>query len=107
MAMRLPVTLSVLALAAVCAAGSAQAVRLPPEPPSCRLMIAQHDGRQGLWRGQFAGSFDGGPFYDTPDFYSRVGCFPSEAACRRWIYDVRSAINFLNEVIVECRPLAG
>jgi hypothetical protein len=84
----------------------AYAVRSPPIPPSCRQAIADNGGTSGLWRGQFVGSYERGMIREYVDWFSRVGCFRSEAACRKWIYDVRSHTIFHTELIVKCEPLS-
>lgn len=96
-----------LALAAASLPAAGYAVRSPPIPPHCPRVIAENGGTKGLWRGQFVGSYERGMFYEYMDWFSRVGCFHSEAACRKWIYDVRSHTIFHTELIVKCEPLDG
>ncbi|MCB1492835.1 MAG: hypothetical protein KDJ77_13740 [Rhodobiaceae bacterium] len=97
-----------LAVALFLAAAPADAqTGRPPIPPTCRDVIAAHGGTKGIWQGRFSGTYERSFLRDELISFSRVGCFTSRKACERWIYDVRSAANFLFERIVRCEPYPG
>jgi hypothetical protein len=77
--------------------------RAHPFPGADPRVIAQC-GERGIWVGHFSGRRHAGGDHGTAD-YGRLGCFRSEAECRRWLglNDAFAATS----TIMSCRPLGG
>jgi hypothetical protein len=75
----------------------------PPATPACRNVIVQY-GESGIWVGHFSGRRYAGGDHGTA-VYGRLGCFRSEAECRRWL-GLNDAFAATSN-IMSCRPLGG
>ena len=75
----------------------------PPPVPRCDEVMARH-GDRGVWIGHFSGKYGFGEV-DTHGSYGRVGCFLSEAECRRWLGQNMSFAPFV--IVSTCRPAGG
>lgn len=76
----------------------------PPPVPRCVDVVA-HYGERGIWVGHFAGKYATGAPGGTAS-YGAVGCFLSEAQCRRWL---NQNLSFAGHPLLtmSCRPAAG
>jgi hypothetical protein len=55
----------------------------PPPVPDCGEVIARHGG-QAIWVGEYSGRYPTAGLATAP--YGAIGCFLSEAECRRWLH---------------------
>lgn len=73
----------------------------PPPVPHCDDVMARH-GDRAIWVGHFSGRYPtGNPQGSAP--YGAVGCFLSEAECRRWL---NQNLSFAGQplYVMSCRP---
>jgi hypothetical protein len=101
-----------IALMLLAGAGTAQAegwarsapAYAPPPVPLCSDVFARY-GDRGIWVGQFAGRYPTQSVQGTSP-YGAVGCFLSEAECRRWLHQ---NMTFAGSpmLVMSCRPAVG
>lgn len=67
----------------------ANAYEQPPRGGDCRALMASG---KTVWLGRFQGGREIEIMFDaeTIDMHSDEGCFPTKAACERWLYRLKS-----------------
>lgn len=75
------------------------AAQAPPYGPDCRAVMAS--GRGPVWVGTIRGQRE--DMWGTVETRFQRSCFPSRAACERWLYAARSyyTLNFDTDA---CQP---
>jgi hypothetical protein len=73
----------------------------PPPVPHCGDVFARY-GDQAIWVGNYAGRYTTGSLQGSAP-YGAVGCFLSEAECRRWLHQNMSFAGS-PMLVMSCRP---